>query len=68
MTPKGIHRLIEEWRNNAELDMIYAYLHWIPLGVITSVLTNPIWVIKTRMLSTGSHAPGAYASSPRLDW
>jgi hypothetical protein len=23
MTPKGIHRLIEEWRNNAELDMIF---------------------------------------------
>lgn len=31
-------------------------------GIITSVLTNPIWVIKTRMLSTGSHAPGAYSS------
>ncbi|KAJ6121839.1 hypothetical protein N7512_004304 [Penicillium capsulatum] len=31
-------------------------------GALTSVLTNPIWVIKTRMLSTGSRAPGAYAS------
>ncbi|KAJ5139111.1 uncharacterized protein N7515_003959 [Penicillium bovifimosum] len=31
-------------------------------GAITSVLTNPIWVIKTRMLSTGPHAPGAYSS------
>ncbi|KAJ5966025.1 hypothetical protein N7481_012739 [Penicillium waksmanii] len=31
-------------------------------GIITSVLTNPIWVIKTRMLSTGSQAPGAYTS------
>lgn len=29
---------------------------------MTSILTNPIWVLKTRMLSTGSHAPGAYTS------
>lgn len=31
-------------------------------GLLTSVLTNPIWVIKTRMLSTGSQVPGAYSS------
>ncbi|KAL4801725.1 mitochondrial carrier domain-containing protein [Aspergillus unguis] len=31
-------------------------------GIMTSVLTNPIWVIKTRMLATGSQSPGAYTS------
>lgn len=31
-------------------------------GMLTSILTNPIWVIKTRMLSTGSRTPEAYAS------
>ncbi|KAL8802175.1 MAG: hypothetical protein Q9182_003964 [Xanthomendoza sp. 2 TL-2023] len=29
---------------------------------MTAVCTNPIWVIKTRMLSTSSHHPGAYQS------
>lgn len=31
-------------------------------GILTAVFTNPIWVIKTRMLSTSRHAPGAYTS------
>lgn len=29
-------------------------------GALTAVLTNPIWVIKTRMLSSARTAPGAY--------
>ena len=32
------------------------------LGVLTAVAANPIWVIKTRMLSTSSSHPGAYKS------
>jgi solute carrier family 25 folate transporter 32 len=32
-------------------------------GVITAIITNPIWVIKTRMLSTARNTPGAYTSS-----
>ncbi|KAL8706348.1 MAG: hypothetical protein Q9201_000602 [Fulgogasparrea decipioides] len=31
-------------------------------GALTAICTNPIWVIKTRMLSTASHRPGAYRS------
>ena len=30
-------------------------------GLLTAVSTNPIWVIKTRMLSTPRNAPGAYS-------
>ncbi|KAF1986076.1 mitochondrial folate carrier protein Flx1 [Aulographum hederae CBS 113979] len=29
-------------------------------GILTAICTNPIWVIKTRMLSSGANAPGAY--------
>ncbi|KAL9093331.1 MAG: hypothetical protein Q9165_004072 [Trypethelium subeluteriae] len=29
-------------------------------GILTAVCTNPIWVIKTRMLSTARNAPNAY--------
>jgi solute carrier family 25 (mitochondrial folate transporter), member 32 len=32
-------------------------------GILTAILTNPIWVVKTRMLSTSRNAPGAYKST-----
>lgn len=32
-------------------------------GILTSIITNPIWVIKTRMLSTSRDAPGAYRTT-----
>ncbi|MCJ1472829.1 hypothetical protein MMC13_001478 [Lambiella insularis] len=31
-------------------------------GLLTAICTNPIWVIKTRMLSTSAQHPGAYTS------
>lgn len=31
-------------------------------GILTAFFTNPIWVIKTRMLSTAKNTPGAYQS------
>ncbi|KAI9718996.1 MAG: hypothetical protein M1828_006372 [Chrysothrix sp. TS-e1954] len=62
------------WYGNIK-DMIQAYrgsaehLHSIDYfaasglaGIFTAGFTNPIWVIKTRMLSTSKRAPGAYVS------
>lgn len=47
---------------NRELSSTDYFLASGIAGVITAVLTNPIWVIKTRMLSTARNTPGAYKS------
>lgn len=45
-------------------SLISAFRHSLrsDTGILTAVATNPIWVIKTRMLSTSSSHPGAYTS------
>lgn len=35
----------------------------IAAGMLTSLVTNPIWVLKTRLLSTNKNAPVAYKST-----
>ncbi|PYI10888.1 mitochondrial carrier [Aspergillus sclerotiicarbonarius CBS 121057] len=58
---KGVMRT---WRGSQDQALTSAdfFLASGSAGMLTSMLTNPIWVIKTRMLSTGSQSPGAYAS------
>ena len=36
-------------------------------GVVTAICTNPIWVVKTRMLSTDSSTTGSYRGLTRTD-
>ncbi|RAH42991.1 putative mitochondrial folate carrier protein Flx1 [Aspergillus brunneoviolaceus CBS 621.78] len=61
----NIKELMRTWRGGTlgeGLSSADYFLASGSAGMLTSVLTNPIWVIKTRMLSTGSRVPGAYAS------
>lgn len=43
-------------------ELLTKIRHPFQTGTFTALLTNPIWVIKTRMLSTSSNYPGAYTS------
>ena len=55
----GIHSLYHESRPLSSRDYLLASA---AAGLVTAACTNPIWVIKTRMLSTASKYPGAYTS------
>ncbi|GAB7362449.1 hypothetical protein MBLNU230_g2771t1 [Neophaeotheca triangularis] len=48
--------------NNTALNSSDYFLASGLSGILTAVFTNPIWVIKTRMLSTARNTPGAYTS------
>ncbi|KAB8069791.1 mitochondrial carrier [Aspergillus leporis] len=60
----NIKTAMRTWRSSQKQELASSdyFLASGVAGMLTSCLTNPIWVIKTRMLSTGSRTPGAYAS------
>ncbi|KAE8388867.1 hypothetical protein ETB97_012894 [Aspergillus alliaceus] len=60
----NIKTAMRTWRSSREGELASSdyFLASGAAGMLTSILTNPIWVIKTRMLSTSSSTPGAYAS------
>ncbi|RAK83197.1 mitochondrial folate carrier protein Flx1 [Aspergillus costaricaensis CBS 115574] len=61
----NIKDVMRTWRSGSEDQALTSADYFLAsgsAGMLTSALTNPIWVIKTRMLSTGSQSPGAYAS------
>ncbi|KAL2809015.1 mitochondrial carrier domain-containing protein [Aspergillus granulosus] len=57
-----LHRTPDNGRQQWQLTSSDYFIASGAAGALTSVLTNPIWVIKTRMLATGSQSPGAYTS------
>ncbi|KAK4979577.1 mitochondrial FAD carrier protein flx1 [Elasticomyces elasticus] len=62
---------LQTYRGGASLTSLDYFLASGTSGVLTAILTNPVWVIKTRMLSTGRNVPGAYTSiahGSRMIW
>ncbi|KFY12437.1 hypothetical protein V492_03879 [Pseudogymnoascus sp. VKM F-4246] len=57
-TPLSLHRA----RHSSALTPGDYFLTSLGAGLLTTLATNPIWVLKTRMLSTDRGALGAYPS------
>ncbi|VUC36859.1 unnamed protein product [Clonostachys rosea] len=57
-----VERALKYWRGRDRPTPADYFISPAVAGAITTVLTNPIWVIKTRMLSSDKGAEGAYPS------
>lgn len=53
----------DELRKDAKLTPLMYLSSGAISGVLTSILTNPIWVIKTRIMSTNSREKSSYKST-----
>ncbi|QIW98363.1 hypothetical protein AMS68_003881 [Peltaster fructicola] len=58
----NIKDLVRSTRGSTQLTSSDYFIASGLSGILTAIFTNPIWVIKTRMLSTARDAPGAYRS------
>ncbi|CDK25473.1 unnamed protein product [Kuraishia capsulata CBS 1993] len=56
-------KLIATMGSKKELDSGEYLASGFAAGISTSLITNPIWVLKTRIISTSRKAPGAYLST-----
>jgi solute carrier family 25 (mitochondrial folate transporter), member 32 len=55
-------RQLRHYPKNTQLSSLDYLAASLASGILSAALTNPIWVIKTRMLSTSAHHTGAYPS------
>ncbi|CAG9999721.1 unnamed protein product [Clonostachys byssicola] len=58
-----VERALKFWRGRDSPTAADYLISPAVAGAVTTVLTNPIWVIKTRMLSSDRGAEGAYPST-----
>lgn len=56
----AVKDLMRQHLRDGDLKSIDYFTASATSGVLTSLCTNPIWVVKTRMLSTAKDTPGAY--------